>query len=149
MLLTQSNYGQFLNELDVPTLPPTIRDAIVTARDMGILYLWVDALCIIQDSEEDKSGEIASMQHIYASSTLTIVAASAKSVSDELHHSRIHSEPSYMILFRIQPGVFGIISINELDAACYDERFQPLAKRAWTMQEQLLAQRTLTFTTTR
>lgn len=87
------------------------------------------------------------MKDIYASSALTIVAASAKSVFEGFLHPRVHSETFHTIPVRIRPGVFGMMSANELDAASYDERPEPLAKRAWTMQEQLLAQRTLTFTT--
>ncbi|KIW89594.1 uncharacterized protein Z519_09750 [Cladophialophora bantiana CBS 173.52] len=145
--LTWSNYGKFTEELDVRTLPCTIRHAISTTRNLSIPYLWIDALCIIQDSEEDKIREIAVMKDIYASSALTIVAASAKSVFEGFLHPRVHSEPSHTIPVRIRPGVYGTMSVNELDAASYDERLEPLAKRAWTMQEQLLAQRTLTFTT--
>jgi hypothetical protein len=145
--LTRSNYGQLVEELDLPALPATIRHAISAARDISIPYLWIDALCIIQDSEEDKVREIAGMKHIYDSSALTIVAASAKSVFDGFLYPRVYSEPSHTIPVRIRPGIFGTMSVNELDAACYDERLEPLAKRAWTMQEQLLAQRTLTFTT--
>jgi hypothetical protein len=147
MTLTRSNYGQFREELDLLNLPSTIRHAISMARDLSIQYLWIDALCIIQDSEEDKVREIADMKQIFESSALTIVAASAKSVFDGFLYRRIYSEPSHTIPVRIRPGLFGTMSVNELDAACYDERLEPLAKRAWTMQEQLLAQRTLTFTT--
>ncbi|KAF2095515.1 HET-domain-containing protein [Rhizodiscina lignyota] len=145
--LTRSNYAKFMEELDPLTLPPTIRHAISTTRNLSIPYLWIDALCTIQDSEEDKIREIAFMRHNYASSALTIVAASAKSVFEGFLHPRVHSEPFHTIPVRIRPGVFGTMSVNELDAACYDEWLEPLAKRAWTMQEQLLAQRTLTFTT--
>ena len=145
--LTRSNYGKLIEELDLSNLPLTFRHAVSTTQNLSIRYLWIDALCIIQDSEEDKLWEMARMKDIYASSALTIVAASAKSASEGFLHPRVHSEPFETIPVRIRPGHFGTMSVNELDAAGYDERLEPLAKRAWCLQEQLLAQRTLTFTT--
>ncbi|KAK7740015.1 hypothetical protein SLS62_011158 [Diatrype stigma] len=142
-----ANYVQFTKSLDMCTLPRTFRDAITTTRKLSIPYIWIDALCIIQDSEEDKMRDIAQMKDIYSSSVVTIVAASSDSVSGGFLHDRNHSETVYTIPARIRPGQFGTMSVNELDAATYDERSEPLAKRAWTMQEQLLAQRTLTFAT--
>ncbi|OTA91739.1 hypothetical protein M434DRAFT_22280 [Hypoxylon sp. CO27-5] len=145
--LSKSNYTQLTEKLDVRTLSSTIRDAITVTRKLAIPYIWIDALCIIQDSENDKIGEISQMKDIYASSAVTIVAASSKGVSEGFLYDRHHSETVYKIPFRIRQGLFGTMSVNELDAATYDERFEPLAKRAWTMQEQILAQRTITFAT--
>ncbi|KAI0142290.1 HET-domain-containing protein [Hypoxylon sp. NC0597] len=145
--LSKSNYAQFAEKLDMGTLPLTIRDAITITRKLCIPYIWIDALCIIQDSESDKMREISQMKDIYASSAVTIVAASSKGVSEGFLHDRHRSEITYTIPFRIRPGLFGTMSVNELDAATYDERLEPLAKRAWTMQEQILAQRTITFAT--
>ncbi|KAB8075513.1 heterokaryon incompatibility protein-domain-containing protein [Aspergillus leporis] len=81
LTLTNSNYVKLAQGLDEETLPPTVRAVIATTRTLSIPYLWVDALCIIQDSEEDKVREIAQMEEIYASSALTIVATTAESAS--------------------------------------------------------------------
>jgi hypothetical protein len=53
-------------------LPPTIQDAIQVTRDLGFRYLWIDALCIIQDDYEDKNIEINRMGSIYKNATITI-----------------------------------------------------------------------------
>ena len=145
--LTTANYAQFTTGLNMEILPPTIRDAVAIARILSIPYLWVDALCIIQDFEEDKAREIAKMKEFYSSSVLTIVAAASESVYAGFIYPRVHQETLYTIPVRIGPRAFGTMSINELNGACYDERFEPIAKRAWTMQEQLLSNRTLSFTT--
>ncbi|BDD61134.1 hypothetical protein MAP00_006205 [Monascus purpureus] len=145
--LTKANYAQFTEGLDEETLPPTIRDALATTRTSSIPYLWIDALCIIQDSEMDKAREMARMKEIYASSILTIVAAAAESVSKGFLYPRVHREILYTIPVRLQPDVFGTMSINDLDAVCYDEHCEPISKRAWAMQEQLLSNCVLTYTT--
>ena len=64
----------------VSALPRTLQDAIAVTYHLGFEYLWIDALCIIQDSPSDKRHEISQMQHIYANAAVTIVAATASSV---------------------------------------------------------------------
>ncbi|KAJ5116065.1 hypothetical protein N7456_000413 [Penicillium angulare] len=127
------------------TLPPTIRNAIKITRALSIPYLWVDALCIAQDVEEEKARDIAKMQALYSSSALTIIAASVASVYEDFLDPRVEPEHLYKIPARIGPGLFGSMSINALKGACYDERFEPIAKRGWTLQEQLLSNRSLIF----
>ena len=43
----------------------SVQDAITVTRKLGIRYLWVDALCIIQDSNSDKANEIREMGNVY------------------------------------------------------------------------------------
>ncbi|KAH6949460.1 heterokaryon incompatibility protein-domain-containing protein [Fusarium avenaceum] len=144
--LNTSNYAQSIKSLDISMLPLVFQDAITIARKLSIPYLWIDALCIIQDSEDDKEQEIALMKNIYASSVLTIVAASSKEVSEGILLDRPSSNiNTFTIPFRIKDGLFGSFSFGSLAAVVYDERSEPLARRAWTLQEQLLAQRTVTF----
>jgi hypothetical protein len=44
-----------MEAIPVEALPKTFRDAIEIARELGIEYLWVDALCIVQDNIQDVS----------------------------------------------------------------------------------------------
>ncbi|EIW58352.1 HET-domain-containing protein, partial [Trametes versicolor FP-101664 SS1] len=74
---TTSNVSQYECGIDLSLLPATIRDAIYVTHALGLQFLWVDSLCIIQDSNEDKRHEIRRMHHIYRHSHLTIIAASA------------------------------------------------------------------------
>ncbi|KAI7786256.1 hypothetical protein LA080_004077 [Diaporthe eres] len=57
-------------------LQQTARDAIEVAAMLGFSYLWVDALCIVLDDDDDKKMQIGQMGSIYGSAFLTIVAAS-------------------------------------------------------------------------
>ncbi|KAK3991450.1 heterokaryon incompatibility protein-domain-containing protein [Cladorrhinum sp. PSN332] len=54
-------------------LPTTVRDAITLCRDLGVQYLWVDSICIVQDDDAHRSAQIAQMNKIYQGSILTIV----------------------------------------------------------------------------
>jgi hypothetical protein len=55
------------NRKSIPwsTLPKTFQDAIFFTRWLRIRYLWIDSLCIIQDSREDWLEESVKMMHIY------------------------------------------------------------------------------------
>lgn len=56
------------------SMPALFRDAIVLTRRLGYSYLWIDAICIIQDSPSDWTVEAANMGYIYKESSITIVA---------------------------------------------------------------------------
>jgi hypothetical protein len=79
--LKQSHLKKYLEHLDVDALPQTLRDAIVVTKSISVPYLWVDALCILQDSEDDKSYEISMMDRVYRDSLITIVAANSEGVT--------------------------------------------------------------------
>ena len=68
-------YEERTRAIPVVTLPPTFRDAVTIARTHGIRYLWIDSLCIIQDSKEDWYMQSARMGEIYALSFLIINAS--------------------------------------------------------------------------
>ncbi|PVH94712.1 HET-domain-containing protein, partial [Periconia macrospinosa] len=55
-------------------LPKTIRDAVQLARSLHIKYLWVDSLCIVQDSTGDWEREAARMCAVYSSAAITFAA---------------------------------------------------------------------------
>lgn len=60
-------------------MPLTVNDAIQATREMGIRYLWVDALCIVQDDEGgEKLPHIKQMNRIYETAELVIVAMSGR-----------------------------------------------------------------------
>lgn len=93
---TASNVSQYECGIDLPLLPATIRDAIYVTHTLGFQFLWVDSLCIIQDSDEDKRHEIGRMHHIYRHSHLTIIAASAETVAQGFLHDRSPTPPMLM-----------------------------------------------------
>ena len=79
--------------IDAVRLPRTIRDAIMTAHLLGVRYLWVDALCVLQDSPDDRAREAARLRAVLRNAHFTIVAASAHSASEGFLHDRAPPSP--------------------------------------------------------
>jgi hypothetical protein len=50
---TTAALKQRLLGLNLHELPPTFKYAIIVTRKLGFRYLWVDPLCILQDSLDD------------------------------------------------------------------------------------------------
>ena len=126
-----------------------MHDAIRVTRELGLLYLWVDALCIIQDSSEDKLKEISHMNVIYKNSHLTISAASAEKCSEGfLQKRRMHSglevgkDPFHM-QYQCPDNVRGLVILRE--EAPYHPYWEATRARAWTLQEHVLSPRTLIY----
>ncbi|KAI4192222.1 MAG: hypothetical protein LQ346_004401 [Caloplaca aetnensis] len=76
--LEQANVNALHLEGGIETtqLSRTIRDAVSVVRMLGERYLWVDSMCIIQDSEDDLGSHLPLVGYIYAKALVTIVAAS-------------------------------------------------------------------------
>ncbi|KAH8723303.1 heterokaryon incompatibility protein-domain-containing protein, partial [Phaeosphaeriaceae sp. PMI808] len=66
------------------TLPRTIADAMEFTRQMGERYLWVDALCIVQDDSDEIGSLVDHMDLVYGTSLFTIIAAAGDSAESGL-----------------------------------------------------------------
>ena len=129
--------------LNTADLPRTIYDAIFLTRGLGISYLWVDVLCIIQDDDAFKQDQISQMGSIYSKATLTIVAASGDDANAGLPGVQAKSRNAQQVIIRT-PSL-NLISV--IDGPDYGGvRTSAWATRAWTMQERLLSRRRLIFT---
>jgi hypothetical protein len=149
---TIARLSDYKRSLPLNMMPATIIHAIILARALRIAYLWVDSICIIQDSDEDKSQEIAMMASIYKNSILTFSAARAESCYEgflnvqDLTAARLSS--SFTLPMNSLQGTIG-------KATVYPHRFSltrssrrneiPIDERAWTYQELLLSPRKISF----
>jgi len=79
---TEENVADNCQAIQLEKLPQTIQNAISIIRRLGFRYLWIDALCILQDSEIGKHREINHMGAVYRNASLTIVASNALCVSE-------------------------------------------------------------------
>lgn len=131
-------------------MPKTYHDAILITRHLGIRYLWVDALCIIQDDPEDWRRESAKMRNIYQKSFCTIAAVGAANVNDGILNARPAQEMSLETI-GFQDGsplntYFGrhiVAPVPGKDRLISDAL---LNSRGWVFQEMLLSPRILHFT---
>jgi hypothetical protein len=168
-LCTEHRLDQYLDDIDRKTLPATIRDCLVIAATLSIQYIWIDALCIIQDSASDWATESTKMGGIYYGSLLTI-AAMASSHSDggcfnETSRPRFSDEIHEEKLQRTQYPRSDLVGLENIledgsKSRLYlvtgksgqrffanDKRYEdevengPLSKRAWVFQEQMLSRR--------
>lgn len=80
--LLRSTMSQLQAGLALSALPKTIRDAIEISTWLNISYIWIDALCIIQDDPNDWNTEAVTMKDVYSNSFLTIAAHGGKSSAE-------------------------------------------------------------------
>jgi len=99
--LNQSNLNKYIQHLCLDALPQTLRDAIAVTKSISVPYLWVDALCILQDSDDDKSHEISMMERVYRDSLVTIVAANSEGVTNGFLQPRKTRLESFVLPFRL------------------------------------------------
>ncbi|PQE07299.1 heterokaryon incompatibility protein [Rutstroemia sp. NJR-2017a WRK4] len=73
--------------LHMESLPNTLRDAVKITRQLGFRFLWIDALCIIQegDNGEDFQRESVTMHRVYGDATLTLAVAASGNVNEGIY----------------------------------------------------------------
>jgi hypothetical protein len=109
-------------------LPRTIQDAITLTQRLGTRYLWVDALCLLQNDSADLDRGVNVMDLIYEQAWLTIIAGYGHNADAGLPGVRQGSRKAYQNIVQIKPGVsLGVnTSLNELLASSVYN------SRAWT-----------------
>ncbi|KAL5331075.1 hypothetical protein ACEPPN_000604 [Leptodophora sp. 'Broadleaf-Isolate-01'] len=143
--LTQLTLESMRTGITLSTLPKTIRDAVYVTRSLGIEYLWIDALCIIQDSQEDKEREIANMGHIYKNALLAIIAISAGNVHDGFLDRSELAPGCIRLPFLLPDRRLTDIGLLQTSSISGSAQTWPLHTRGWSLQEFVLSQRKLIF----
>ncbi len=69
-----SNYDNMQNGIPISSLPKNFVEAMIVTQRLGLRYLWIDSLCIVQDSSSDWEKEAATMHEVYKYAEVTIVA---------------------------------------------------------------------------
>jgi len=142
---TLTNYGSRRQGIKWTELPKIFQDAISITRRLGLKYIWIDSLCIVQDDNRDWQEQSAQMASIYAGSFITISATSSDSSDSPCLSLKTRSEKpiplnSHQIFVRKQIKHEHIFDSRENDAR------HPVFNRAWCFQERLLATRILHYT---
>ncbi|KAK3368296.1 heterokaryon incompatibility protein-domain-containing protein [Podospora didyma] len=121
-------------------LPRTIQDAMEVCRKLGLKYLWVDSLCIVQDLPDTVAGQVAHMDSIYSKAYLTIIAASGEDCQEGI--------PSVRARTPIQKSAW-VSDLNIATVFLNGNRELINSKwnsRAWTLQEYVLSRRCMVLT---
>ncbi|KAH8594091.1 heterokaryon incompatibility protein-domain-containing protein [Bisporella sp. PMI_857] len=155
MTTTIGTLSERLMGIPMSSLPKTFRDAVTVCRGIGIRYLWVDALCIIQDSLEDWLKEANSMGAVYKEAAFCISAVGSSDGNGGLFYPEsrpgLEGIPRTLCLtnLRFPPSPS---SSNHLSRPVYLGLRHgtivkgPLRTRAWVLQEETLSRRQLEFT---
>ena len=146
--LTQSNIAQLKKSISISELPKTFQDAVmVTAIWFQCDYLWIDSLCIIQDSADDWQNESAEMRYIYKSAWLNLAATGARDSSYGFFFDRdpllVSSGLALVDWEADMPK--GACRFFSSDLWADGVSVAPLNRRAWVVQERFLARRNLHF----
>lgn len=148
---TSQTLPDYVKGVRLSIMPATFRDAISITRRLGYRYLWIDSLCIIQDSDEDWKRESAVMGQIYGHSDCTIAATGSADSNGgcfvtrnplELQPCKIignilspHNKDEEMFLYKYAQEYF------------WDEiSDSPWSNRGWILQERILSPRVLHYT---
>lgn len=149
--LTTETEREFYQGLDIQKLAKSFRDAISVTFRLGFRYIWIDCLCIIQDSGTDWAMEAQTMKDVYRYAEFTIAAASAWDSSEGLFNSQ---QPLSLTPCLVRAdskngqlkGLYAIPRANIAeDAENRDVLQSRLNHRAWVLQEQIMSPNVLYF----
>jgi hypothetical protein len=160
--LSDTTIDELRAGMPIHRFPLSLRQAIKTARRLGISYVWIDSVCILQagpGSAEEWQEQAGQMKRVYANAVLNIGASCAKSAKEgffvhretrllqplvvefslpaERHLGREDAAPEIPA-----PREYHVL---DLDAFGYQFASWPTGNRGWIFQERQLARRMLHF----
>ncbi|KAI1451681.1 HET-domain-containing protein [Annulohypoxylon moriforme] len=131
----------------VSSLPKTFRHAFEIAERLHVRYIWIDRLCIIQDSEEDWRAESATMQKVYRNGFLNIAALGATNDEGGCFFDRDPAlvKPTIINLSPDPDSPSHYRFFDETETWTKDFHRETLITRAWVLQERMLSARNVYF----
>ena len=138
-----ANFEQRKRQIIVNDLPETMKDAIKVTRELGIRYLWIDTLCVINDNIDFFEAEVKNIPTIFNLAYCVIAASHARSDNDGFLIDRRERE---FVSFTSTQGPFYVC--EAIDNFQSDVIGGNLNRQGWILQERAFARRTISFTTT-
>ncbi|KAH8661563.1 heterokaryon incompatibility protein-domain-containing protein [Tricladium varicosporioides] len=145
---TVQTFKAHTKRIKFESLPLNFQDDITIARKLGYQYLWIDSLCIIQDSADDWRSEAARMRDVYQNATLTIMAEASSEAGSGIFLSgdskRNRQINAITIPYEGEDGDIGQFFVRKNVTSGLDSP-TPLRTRGWVLQEDLLSPRILKY----
>ncbi|KAI3326456.1 HET-domain-containing protein [Xylariaceae sp. AK1471] len=138
---TRQNITRHKAGIDIDVLPRTFKDAIQATRKLGVRYLWIDSLCIVQGEDGDFEDEAKHMETVFSSAYCVIAATCASGASSGFLKSRQDRK----VVKLERPRESPLYVCDSIDNFQRDVIEGPLNKRGWVLQERALARRTIYF----
>lgn len=151
--LIEKRLAEFQRSIPWQELPYIYLEAIYITRQLGYRYLWIDSLCIVQDSNDDWTHEARRMAIVYGNCVCNVAYLFPPGTSPPPRDDpRLWNPCIVRSATPEQPGVYIRHLVDTWRQAFPDEhqdwlvqRHWPLFLRAWTFQEYLLSPRTLLY----
>ncbi|KAF2878493.1 heterokaryon incompatibility protein-domain-containing protein [Massariosphaeria phaeospora] len=141
--LHPDTYTQHRLGIPISALPRTFQDTVVFTRSLSIRYLWIDSLCIIQDSPEDWAAESVRMAEIYQNAIITLAASAAPGSQHGLFKETQEAYQDRSLAETTGRASHDAIRIRS--PLLHRAPDHPLLTRAWVFQERMLSARVLHF----
>lgn len=135
--LTTENFNEYHRSIPETTIPATLKDTARLVRQMGLRYVWIDALCIIQNDHEDWKIESGRMHTTYSCAYICISALYAISSDAGLSQGWIYPMKD------VFPKAVEQHLLRQNLSFISEFKSFPLNQRGWTLQERFLSSRLL------
>lgn len=147
-LKTKTNsLDKMLYNIPFGSLPANYQDAVRVSRGLGIDYLWIDSLCIVQGSVEDWEIESLRMVDVYRQAEVTLIVATGNCCHDGFLDPKVHERVQIPYVSSLTDSrMKGIYYLRENYDTSTDIRNSPWNQRGWTLQENAFSTRRLYFT---
>jgi len=139
-------------KISIESLPWSYKDAIRVTLALGCSYIWIDSLCIIQDSREDWESEGGKMAAIYGGAICNISYVGCPSDSLDPPTAAIRDPRLFspcVLKNAVNPGELSLVaqpySRGKDDHDGISSFEGPLSDRAWIFQERILCPRTILY----
>lgn len=160
--LTTETLKILKERINFAELPATFQDAVTITQELGLAYVWIDSLCIVQDDKTDWEQEAARMGAVYSRAFIVISGASSPNPSTPYLRPREEEWLPKHFNFSVSPGLNLPITVRQrhllaapLDQGLLEPPFTgswatlkkvgPLYGRGWCFQESFLASRIINF----
>lgn len=150
-LTTRDNLQHRMLGFELTDLPATFRDAVTTTRILGIPFLWIDSVCILQGDKDDWETEGSKMVDVYSNATLCVAAADANDDAEGFLRPRpkipalpvdVVFTPPTPIETQFRTRIYTQLPLRRPGL---HEQYPALHNRAWCLQERYLSPRILFF----